>query len=447
MAHPTELDALYAFLVAAAVTALLTPLTMRLARLIGAIDEPRERGLSESATPLLGGLAIFAGTLVAGLIWLPGGFGKEHQLWHGVLLAAGVITLVGAVDDRYELPPVVKLAGQIVAAVVVVHFGVAVKAITLPFVGTLAFPNAGVTNAGPVLTVVGLVAMMNVVNFSDGVDGLAAGVCTIIAGAMTVIAFDLGRQQPGVLAALTAGAALGFLIFNFPPASSFMGDAGANLLGLLMGVITVEAAVKTAAVVSFVLPLILLAVPFLDTTFVVLKRLKYRQPIYRPDSEHFHHRMARIGFSSRRTIAYLYAWTLMLAGLALALRFVPYSDHKGHLYTGWTLVMIGLGLIVAAASVYLVYVLEILKFRRLDAMRLRLLRPDASATEIEQGIARDLETGEIDAVSANDGAHMHAGEGPRRREQPFGERQVDEDGIRAEQQRGGAQPPIAADGR
>jgi UDP-GlcNAc:undecaprenyl-phosphate GlcNAc-1-phosphate transferase len=447
MAHPTELDALYAFLVAAAVTALLTPLTMRLARLVGAIDEPRERGLSESSTPLLGGLAIFAGTLVAGLIWLPGGFGKEHQLWHGVLLAAGVITLVGAVDDRYELPPVVKLAGQIVAAVIVVHFGVAVKAITLPFVGTLAFPNAGVTNAGPVLTVVGLVAMMNVVNFSDGVDGLAAGVCTIIAGAMTVIAFDLGRQQPGVLAALTAGAALGFLIFNFPPASSFMGDAGANLLGLLMGVITVEAAVKTAAVVSFVLPLILLAVPFLDTTFVVLKRLKYRQPIYRPDSEHFHHRMARIGFSSRRTIAYLYAWTLMLAGLALALRFIPYSDHKGHLYTGWTLVMIGLGLIVAAASVYLVYVLEILKFRRLDAMRLRLLRPDASATEIEQGIARDLETGEIDAVSANDGAHVHVGEDARRREQPFGERQVDEDGIRAEQQRGGAQPPIAADGR
>jgi UDP-GlcNAc:undecaprenyl-phosphate/decaprenyl-phosphate GlcNAc-1-phosphate transferase len=447
MAHPTELDALYAFLVAAAVTALLTPLTMRLARLVGAIDQPRERGLSESSTPLLGGLAIFAGTLVAGLIWLPGGFGKEHQLWHGVLLAAGVITLVGAVDDRYELPPVVKLAGQVVAAVIVVHFGVAVKAITLPFVGTLAFPNAGVTNAGPVLTVVGLVAMMNVVNFSDGVDGLAAGVCTIIAGAMTVIAFDLGRQQPGVLAALTAGAALGFLIFNFPPASSFMGDAGANLLGLLMGVITVEAAVKTAAVVSFVLPLILLAVPFLDTTFVVLKRLKYRQPIYRPDSEHFHHRMARIGFSSRRTIAYLYAWTLMLAGLALALRFVPYSDHKGHLYTGWTLVMIGLGLIVAAASVYLVYVLEILKFRRLDAMRLRLLRPDASATEIEQGIARDLETGEIDAVSANDGAHVHVGEDARRREQPFGERQMDEDGIRAEQQRGGAQPPIAADGR
>jgi UDP-GlcNAc:undecaprenyl-phosphate GlcNAc-1-phosphate transferase len=444
MRHLTELDALYAFLVAAAVTALLTPLTMRFAKAVGAIDEPRERGLSDSPTPLLGGLAIFAGTLVAGLIWLPGGYGSDHQLWHGVLLAAAVITLVGALDDRFEIPPVLKLVGQIVAAVIVVHYGVAVKAITLPFIGTLAFPNAGVTNAGPVLTVIGLVAMMNVVNFSDGVDGLAAGVCMIIAGAMTVIAFDLGRQQPGVLAAITAGVALGFLLYNFPPASSFMGDCGANLLGLMMGVITVEAAVKTAAVVSFVLPLILLAVPFLDTTFVVLKRLKYRQPIYRPDSEHFHHRMARIGFSSRRTIAYLYAWTLMLAGLALALRFVPYSDHKGHLHTGWTLVMIGLGVVAVAASVYLVYVLEILKFRRLDAMRLRLLRPDASATEIEQGVVRDLETGEIDAVSVNDedgvvNAH------PRGDEQPVGERQVDEDRIRAEQQRRGAQPPIAAD--
>ncbi|HUH81153.1 MAG TPA: MraY family glycosyltransferase, partial [Solirubrobacteraceae bacterium] len=296
MAHPTELDALYALLVAAAVTALLTPLTMRLARRLGMIDEPRERGLSDRPTPLLGGLAIFGGVLVAALWFLPSGYSNEPHLWSGVLLGAAVITLVGALDDRYELHPALKLVGQILAAVVVVHFGVGVKAVVLPFFGHIALPNAGVTDGGPLLTVLGLVVMMNVVNFSDGVDGLAAGVCAIIAATMAVIAFDLNRPQPGVLAALTAGAALGFLIYNFPPAKSFMGDCGANLLGLLMGVIAVEAAVKTAAVVSLVLPLILLAVPFMDTTFVVLKRLKYRQPVYRPDSEHFHHRMARIGF-------------------------------------------------------------------------------------------------------------------------------------------------------
>jgi UDP-GlcNAc:undecaprenyl-phosphate GlcNAc-1-phosphate transferase len=446
MQHLTELDALYAFVAAAAVTALLTPVTMRLAKLLGAVDEPRERGLSDRPTPRLGGVAVFAGVLVAGLIWLPAGYGKEHELWTGVLLAAGLITLVGALDDRFDLPPVAKLIGQLAAAVIVVHFGVAVKAITLPFAGHLTFPNAGPTNAGPVLTVIGLVGMMNVVNFSDGVDGLAAGVCAIIAAAMALIAFDLGRAPPGVLAALTAGAAVGFLIHNFPPASSFMGDCGSNLLGLLMGCITVEAAVKTAAVVSFVLPLILLAVPFLDTTFVVLKRLKYKQPIYRSDSEHFHHRMARIGFSHRRTIAYLYAWTLMLAGVALALRFVPYSDHHGHLRAGWTLVMVALGLLAVAASVYLVYVLEILKFRRLDSMRLRRLRPDASPAEIESGVVRDLETGEIEAVSAA-GRHerMPVSEDSLGAEQRVGERQVDEDGVGAEEQRGGAQTPIAAD--
>jgi UDP-GlcNAc:undecaprenyl-phosphate GlcNAc-1-phosphate transferase len=451
MAHPTELDALYALLAAAVVTALLTPLTMRLARALGMIDEPRERGLSERPTPLLGGLAIFAGALVAGLIFLPAGYAREHQpqLWHGVLLAAAVITAVGALDDRFDLHPAPKLAGQVLAAVIVVHYGVAVKAIELPFIGHLSFPNTGPANAGPILTVVGLVAMMNVVNFSDGVDGLAAGVCAIIAATMAVIAFDLNRQQPGVLAALTAGAALGYLLFNFPPASSFMGDAGANLLGLLMGVITVEAAVKTEAVVSFVLPLILLAVPFMDTTFVVLKRLKYRQPVYKPDSEHFHHRMARIGFSSRQTIAYLYAWTLMLAGFALALRFVPYSDHKGHYSTGWTLVVLAIGLLVVAASVYLVYVLEILKFRRLDTIRLRRLRPGASPAEIELDVVQHLETGEFEAVSEARDADGSGGQELRapRAEQRVGKRQVNEQRVGAQHERGGAQAPVPADGR
>ena len=122
---------------------------------------------------------------------------------------------------------------------------------------------------------------MNVVNFSDGVDGLAAGVCAISAAAFAVIAFDLGRTRAGVLAAITAGAALGFLLHNFHPASVFMGDCGSNLLGLLLGAAIVEGTLKTNAVIALVVPLVVLAVPFLDTTFVVLKRLKYRRPVYR----------------------------------------------------------------------------------------------------------------------------------------------------------------------
>ena len=403
MRYPNELHALYAFLVAALVAALLTPLTMRLAIRFGVVDQPRERGLSNVPTPLLGGLAIFAGTFVAGWLWLPSGVwlaakGAHGTNYHEVLLAAAVITVVGALDDRFDLHPVLKLAGQVAAAAIAVNAGVWVAFVTLPFVGHVSFPHAGTW-----LTVIGLVAMMNIVNFSDGVDGLAAGVCAIVGVAFTIIAFDLGNAAAGVLSAITAGGALGFLFHNFPradrPARSFMGDCGSNLLGLLMGVVCVDAAVKTEVVVSFVLPLILLAVPFLDTTFVVLKRLKYQQPVYRADSEHFHHRLARIGFSRRKTLAYMYAWTLMLAGLALALRFVPYSDHHGHYNLGWSLVMLGIGLLAAGASLYLVYVLEILKFRRLDAIRLRRLRPHASPQEIEQGVANDFETGEYDVVT------------------------------------------------
>ena len=226
---------------------------------------------------------------------------------------------------------------------------------------------------------------------------------------MAVIAFDLGRQQPGVLAALTAGAALGFLLYNFPPASSFMGDCGANLLGLLMGVIAVEAAVKTAAVVSFVLPLILLAVPFLDTTFVVLKRLKYRQPIYRSDSEHFHHRMARIGFSQPAHDRLPVRLDADARGprAGAALRPLQRPQRPPATPAGrscWS----ALGLIVVAASVYLVYVLEILKFRRLDAIRLRRLRPEASPAEIDLDVVKRPRNRRVPGgVEAGDG-DVHA---------------------------------------
>ena len=145
-----------------------------------------------------------------------------------------------------------------------------------------------------------LVLLMNVVNFSDGVDGLAAGVCAIAAVAFSIIAFDLGRNTAGILAAITCGAALGFLLFNFHPASVFMGDCGSNLLGLLLGAVIIEGTLKTNALIALVGPLVVLAVPFLDTGFVVAKRLKYRRVPWRGDSNHFHHRFHRIGFSQRR---------------------------------------------------------------------------------------------------------------------------------------------------
>ena len=366
--YPTELDALYAFLVAAGVAVVITPVTMRLARRIGAIDRPRDRGLSSKETPLLGGLAILVAAVVAGAIWLP-----HTNPWTGILAAAVLITAIGALDDRLDFPPWLKLGGQIAAAsVAVAAGGVDVSFVTLPFFGHISFHAAG-----PTLTAIFLVALMNVVNFSDGVDGLAAGVCGIVAIAFAVIAFSLHETEHagGVLAAITAGGALGFLVHNFPPASSFMGDAGSNLLGLLMGAIAVEGDLKTSAIVTLAFPLILLAVPFLDTTFVVLKRLKYRRPVYTADQEHLHHRMARIGYGVRATVLFFYAWTLLLAGFAVALRFIHYSNGHGRLHVAGTVLVAVLALIVAAASVYLIYVLEI--FRGVYLNRLPKPRPDA----------------------------------------------------------------------
>jgi UDP-GlcNAc:undecaprenyl-phosphate GlcNAc-1-phosphate transferase len=213
-----ERDALYGFLVAFAAAALLTPIVARFARRIGAVDGMKARGLASEATPLLGGLAIFAGAVIAGFLFIP-----ESERTRGILIGATFITIVGAWDDIRDLPPWAKLAGQLIAALILVNAGVVVNNITFPFLGAVEFGDAG----GP-LTVIGLVAVMNVVNFSDGVDGLAAGVCAISAIAFAIIAFDLDKSVAGVLAAITAGAALGFLVHNFHPASVFMGDCGSS---------------------------------------------------------------------------------------------------------------------------------------------------------------------------------------------------------------------------
>jgi UDP-GlcNAc:undecaprenyl-phosphate/decaprenyl-phosphate GlcNAc-1-phosphate transferase len=398
-------DAVFGFFVAMAVATLLTPVAARFARRINAVSKISDRGLGMSETPLLGGLAILAAVVVATALWMPetirlppvvggahGSGGVVHTWW--VMAGAGLIAVVGAIDDALDLRPGWKLLGQVAAALLAVHGGVVVTDVTVPFVGALQFPHTG-----RVLSVIWLVGLMNVVNFSDGVDGLAAGLCTIDGIAFSVIAFDLHVPAAGVLAALTAGAALGFLFHNFHPASVFMGDSGANLLGYLLGVAAVIGSLKTNAVVALVVPLFVLAVPFLDTGFVVAKRLKYRRKPWSADANHFHHRMARIGFSQRKTVAYLYAWSLLLAGVAVALRFVPYHrHHPNHFSLGWSLLMIAIVLIALAASVYLVYVLEILKFKSSRARQIKETAPDTSEHEIEERVRRDVETGEFERV-------------------------------------------------
>lgn len=390
-------DPLVGLLVAFAIAAVLTPVVAQLARLIGAVDRPRGRGLAAGGTPLLGGIAIFVAVVAAVLIALPdtpGVLGGSRERLYAILLGGAAITAVGAVDDRVDLPWLAKLAGQIAAAWIPVSQGVVIDNITIPWLGAVQFGAFGEP-----LTILAFVVLMNVVNFSDGIDGLAGGVSAIAAIAMGIVAWDLGRDHASLLAAATAGAALGFLVHNFHPARVFMGDTGAMLLGYLLAAIAVEGSVKTNAVLALVVPFVVLALPVLDTTFVVLKRLKSGVPIYSADQNHFHHRLSRIGFSPRRTVLYLYAWAASLASLAVALRFVPYSDNRGNFDPIWTTVIVVILLAALAVSFYLVVVLEIVKLRGLDAARLRRIRPDATDQEIDEDVARALETGEYDAIT------------------------------------------------
>ncbi len=416
---PGAAEALLAFVIAAALAWLVVPAADRLAMRIGAIDRPNERGLHELPTPKLGGLAMLVAVLVAAAMWLP--WDAQGRAWaEGTTIAifagALLIAAVGVADDVVELPPGWKLLGQVLSAAIPVTSGVTVNGFTLPFMGGVepgavdlfTLPVVGDLDLGQVLTILGIVAVMNVINFIDGVDGLAAGVGAISGVTLSVIALSLDRDAAGVLAALTAGAALGFLRHGFPPASTFMGDTGSNLLGYLLAVVSVQGALKTNAVVALFFPLIVLAVPILDSGFVIAKRLKYRRPVYVGDRSHFHHRMANIGFSRRRTLAYLYGWAGVMAMLALALRFVPYSDDRGNFDPAWTAVMLACGAAALAASVYLVVVLEILKLRRFRFGQLRGLRrtagqPPPGQAEVDVGVAYELETGSFAAVDPDTG--------------------------------------------
>ena len=201
---------------------------------------------------------------------------------------------------------------------------------------------------------------MNMVNFLDGMDGLAAGVCGIAGITFAILALSLGKIDPAILSAIVAGACIGFLRHNFFPARIFMGDSGALVLGFLLAAVSVQGLLKTASTVVLLLPLLVLAVPILDTSFVVARRLKHKQPVSAPDQAHLHFRFLRRGFSQRRAAVTMWAWCATLAGAALATRFIPFREGgEWHLWE--TLAVLGIALVALAFSLYVVYVLEIVK--------------------------------------------------------------------------------------
>ena len=296
-----HLEVIWGALLAAAIVVLLTPAVGGMARLLGVVDRPEGRRLNRSTVPRLGGLALFFGIFVPALAFLD--LSGETR---GLLLGAAVATTVGAVDDFRGLRWWEKLGGQVAAAAIPVGFGIWVHRFTFPILGIHTLPDW----IGMPLSVLWIVAIMNMVNFLDGLDGLAAGVSAISAFTFTLIALSLPRPeiQAAILSAIVLGAALGFLRHNVYPARIFMGDSGAMLLGFVLATIPLQGLLKTASIVTLFFPLLVLAVPIIDTSFVVAKRLKYRQPVYVADRQHLHHRFVNIGFSQRRAAGYIWLW-------------------------------------------------------------------------------------------------------------------------------------------
>ncbi len=358
-----HLQVLYGAAAALVIVLVLTPAVGSAARYLRLIERKPEGERERPTVPRFGGLALFLGVIVSSVAFLPFGGGMR-----GVVLGAAVATTIGAIDDFRGLSWWQKLSGQLLAAAIPVSFGVYLHTFTFPVLGRQDVPMW----LGTTLTVVGIVAVMNMVNFLDGLDGLAAGVCAISGFTFAVIELSLGRIGAAVLAAIVFGACLGFLRHNFYPARIFMGDSGALLLGYTLATISVQGLLKTAALATLILPLLVLAVPVLDTSFVVAKRLRSRQPIYVADARHLHHRFMRVGFSERRAVVHLWMWCATLAVAALATRFAPPHPHGREWSAVHIAIDVAAGSLAIAFSAYVVYVLEIVKLanrrpRRRDA--------------------------------------------------------------------------------
>ena len=374
--------AMWGFLTAAGLVLLLTPLEARLAPIVGGVDDKADRPRVHGSRPIprIGGVAIVIGIVVPMVVYI-----KPEGRYLGILLGTLMVAALGLIDDIKGINASVKMVGIVVAALIpVVGFGMTWENVGLPLIG-----NFDLGWAAYPLTIFWIAALANLVNLIDGMDSLASGIVAIAAGSFAILAASFARADAAALAAIICGATLAFLRHNYHPAKVFMGDTGALALGFLLACVAVQGVLKTAATIALAGPLLVLAVPILDTSFVIAKRLKYKRSPFSPDQNHFYHRFMRIGFSQRRTAAYLHLWALLLSAYALLLRFEP-PRPLGHWQLDNTLIAAGVGMVVLAASVWMVYSLEILKSRHLQVLRRGKL---AEEPEHEEAVERALTAG------------------------------------------------------
>lgn len=314
-------------IVAGVVSALLTMPVARLATALGVVDRPSERSVAHSdRIPLLGGLAVAAG-FAAGLaaaLWM---LAPEVSISHlgGMAVGCLVILAVGIWDDRADLSPWAKLLGQLVAAVVAISAGFQMGHITEPVSRqTIFLPPAVVWIASTVW----IVGITNAMNLIDGLDGLATGVGAIICGTLTVILVQAGQPFGVCLGVALLGGLLGFLPHNFPPARIFLGDTGALFMGYMLALLSLEG-YRQVTVITFVVPLLALAIPLLDTALSIVRRARTGQSPFRADRLHLHHRLLAARGTPRAAVVQFYFLTACFSLIA-----VSFTDLQGYVAVG-----------------------------------------------------------------------------------------------------------------
>ena len=293
---------------------LMTPQVKKFAEKIGAMDVPKdERRVHNHPIPRMGGLAIFIGFLLSLLI-----FSDMNTKVMGMLIGASLIVGMGAVDDIVSLSPWVKLGVQVAAALVVIRCGIMFDAITNPLffsdinrieIGLLAVP----------ITVIWIVGCTNAVNLIDGLDGLAVGVSAISSITMLVVALFLEEPDVAVILCALTGACLGFVPYNLNPAKIFMGDVGSQFLGFVLATVSIIGLFKLHAIITFLVPLMALAIPLADTVFAFCRRILHGQSPFVADKGHFHHRLLAMGLNQKQAVAVLYGVSAVLGLLAVLL--------------------------------------------------------------------------------------------------------------------------------
>lgn len=314
---------LFAFASAFSVVLAAVPIVRRVAIHCGRVDVPCDRKIHQAPIVRLGGLAIFAGTIISATgLWCVGGFNgllpKDHREILIMLLGGTGYFLLGFLDDLYSLSPKFRLVCQFAIATLVWGFGIRIDFITLPGVGIVHLAWLSLP-----VTLIWIAGMVNAINWIDGLDGLASGVSAISTLITVGICLFMGEPSVALLAMCLVGSLCGFLVYNFNPACIFMGDGGSYFIGFMLAVISITGLVKGATAIT--IPLIVLAVPIFDMTLVIVSRLIRRKSPFEADKSHLHHRLLKVGLSHRWAVLFIYALTLWMGCWAFMIVQIPYG--------------------------------------------------------------------------------------------------------------------------